>query len=393
MFLRAGRAREHPNIRRNRIARPHHRNIIHRPGNAAGIRPVIRLEMHLKRPVFRRRYPGEQPRAPGRIAPAAHQIPIKPGIDPPRNRIPRLRAGRRKLNPAARRREKSLRFRTPRRYGPDHAPHIIVHPDIHRAPRQHPVHRQPNREPLNRAIRVHPHQGDHRRIRYPDIRLRLGIGRPRRRPRVALGHHPFPGVIQFVNRSLRQRIGALQRSPRGLKTNLKILQFQFPRQRIGFRPVRRRRRQIRQNLAPPLQNELPHPVSIFRRRIPNFRQRIVRHHRRQPVNISQQFRFIPNGTQQLLQTPGVFQPPFRVVIQPVGNGRQRQHRRRRIADVVENIGVILQMKNIIHPPGNEHKGPIRFPVKVIIVAVAGIAVPMPHQRLRSPKTQETIQIN
>ena len=51
------------------------------------------------------------------------------------------------------------------------------------------------------------------------------------------------------------------------------------------------------------------------------------------------------------------------------------------------------MKSVIHSPRNEHKGAVGFPVEVVVVAVAGIAVPVTHRHFRGPEGQEAVQIN
>ena len=76
----------------------------------------------------------------------------------------------------------------------------------------------------------------------------------------------------------------------------------------------------------------------------------------------------------------------------LGIADESQHRRRRIADVVEGIGVVLQMESVVRSPGNEHELAIRLPVEVVVVAVAGIPVPVPHQHLSRPERQEPLEV-
>jgi len=102
---------------------------------------------------------------------------------------------------------------------------------------------------------------------------------------------------------------------------------------------------------------------------------------------------VPDVVQDLLQSGDVFQPPVGVVVQAVGDGGERQHRRRRVGDVVEGVRVIGEVERAVCAPRQEYEPAVGHAVEPVVVAVAGVAVPVAHQHLCRPERQEAVEIH
>ena len=82
-----------------------------------------------------------------------------------------------------------------------------------------------------------------------------------------------------------------------------------------------------------------------------------------------------------------------MVVEAVGNGGERQHRRWRVGDVVEWIGVVGEVKCAVGAPWHEHEPAVGLAVEPVVVAVAGVAVPVTHQHFGRPERQETVEVD
>ena len=81
--------------------------------------------------------------------------------------------------------------------------------------------------------------------------------------------------------------------------------------------------------------------------------------------------FLPDRVQQVPEAVGVGRAAGWIAVDAVGQSAVRVHRRRRLEGVE---GYVVGGEHRVHAPRDEHEARVRFPVEVVVVAVAATSV-------------------
>ena len=245
----------------------------------------------------------------------------------------------------------------------------------------HPVDRQRNGQDVYGKILSEADDG-YRRPVPVDASFLLGEAGNGSRAQEAL-LLPLQLVVDERDLPFLQGILALAGSPVGFEAQLER-PFLRPAQGLGQGPGPggRLRIEIGQNRSPPPADEPAHPFRIPGGFGPHVRQRVPPDGRLHIVCQAEQLFLVPDRVEQLLQAGGVVRPRRLPAVQTVGDGPVRQNRSRRLEIVERDIG---RGENLVGAPGNELEGTVRLAVDEVVVAVAGVPVPVAGSAPRRPR--------
>ena len=202
--------------------------------------------------------------------------------------------------------------------------------------------------------------------------------------------HGEPRYLAF-----REGVVALARPPLGAEPQLDVA----GRERGGgllraVGPLRRLRRQVRENNRAPSANEISDALRPFLGGGAVLRQRAALYDCRHSVRRLDERGFVPDLIKRFGQPRGVGGAPLRVVVQTVGYRAVGENGRRRVRNRIERVGVFLIVrKDLIHAPGDERERAVRFSIKPVVVLVARVAVPVGDEDFERPECEKAVEVD